>query len=224
MTSSLIFILLFLISCLLPEVTSSAIRPPSSLSRFRRAHSLGESYEFNPRDGWNTFNATARHAPRDGSSALEPRFKKASGKGKQDDTKVSVKDLALEAVGKVLENVIITWYTGHDLLNPSCWPQPVWTPTDESFVCAITLDGWEDKPKCFEFLELCNGPNKCIYVRVVDSCAGCAAGTKHVDLTKAAFSQLGDLNSGTLSISMRVVQPPARLPWDKSSWGPWEEA
>jgi rare lipoprotein A (peptidoglycan hydrolase) len=83
------------------------------------------------------------------------------------------------------------------------------------------------KPKCFQFLEctpfrlavratstnsvvvVCNGPEKCVFVRVVDSCAGCAKGTSHVDLTKAAFSRLANLDKGVLQVEMRPATEPA---------------
>ncbi|KAG8895262.1 hypothetical protein FRC00_007688 [Tulasnella sp. 408] len=118
------------------------------------------------------------------------------------------------------EDVIITWYTGQDLKNPSCWPQSKWAPTDESFACAVTLEGWDSKPDCFKFLELCNGSSKCIFVRVVDTCAGCKKGSKHVDLTKAAFSQLADLDTGKLTVQMRMATTP--LDWFEDLWGPRE--
>ncbi len=143
-------------------------------------------------------------------------------------------------------------YTGKDLLNPSCWPQPVWTPTvcmnilcwycsvhqlfqDHSFVGAITERGWEGSPKCFDFLErelyrrffsaslktsflVCNGPKKCIFVRVVDTCAGCAPGSKHVDLTKAAFTELASIDQGVLSVDLRPAPEPKH--WNEDLWGP----
>jgi len=125
----------------------------------------------------------------------------------------------IKAIGSP-EPVTITWYTGKDLLNPSCWSTPTWAPTDESFACALTLEGWTDRPKCFKFLELCNSPKKCVFVRVVDSCAGCAPGSKHVDLTKAAFTQLADLNEGTLTVQMRQATDPDG--WLTDLWGPKE--
>ncbi len=50
--------------------------------------------------------------------------------------------------------------------------------------------------------------NRCVFVRVVDTCAGCAKGSKHVDLTKNAFRQLADLDIGTLTVQMRVAKEP----------------
>lgn len=95
---------------------------------------------------------------------------------------------------------------------------------DASFACALTLDGWTTKPKCFKFLEctctfspgahliscfpVCNNPKKCVFVRVVDSCAGCAKGSKHVDLTQAAFKELADLDTGLLTVQMRQATDP----------------
>jgi expansin (peptidoglycan-binding protein) len=56
---------------------------------------------------------------------------------------------------------------------------------------------------------VCNGPEKCVFVRVVDSCAGCAKGSSHVDLTKAAFSHLANLDTGVLQVEMRPATEPA---------------
>ena len=48
-----------------------------------------------------------------------------------------------------------------------------------------------------------------MFVRVVDSCAGCDAGSKHVDLTKAAFGQLASLDEGALTVQMRLATDPS---------------
>ncbi|KAJ3752892.1 hypothetical protein EV360DRAFT_88310 [Lentinula raphanica] len=222
---ALLIVSIFLVSFTfsLPGASSSIIRRTSNLparsSRdYRKAHSLGDHYNFDPRDGWTTFNATT--FPGSNSSTLEPRANKTQTNSEKKKAKVSdITDLALKSLSKFI-GVTITWYTGHDLLNPSCWANSEWTPTDESFVSALTLDGWETKPKCFDFLELCNGPQKCVYVRVVDSCAGCAVGSKHVDLTKAAFSQLASLDEGTLSVNMRLATSPDEAEWVTALWGP----
>jgi hypothetical protein len=57
---------------------------------------------------------------------------------------------------------------------------------------------------------VCNGADKCVFVRVVDSCAGCAEGSSHVDLTKAAFGCLADLDAGILQVQMRPATEPSR--------------
>ncbi|KIY73654.1 hypothetical protein CYLTODRAFT_365132 [Cylindrobasidium torrendii FP15055 ss-10] len=123
----------------------------------------------------------------------------------------------LKGIGEQ-EEVKITWYTGQDLENPSCWPNTDWTPTDESFACALTLDGWHSKPECFSFLELCYSSEKCVFVRVVDSCAGCDPGSKHVDLTKAAFSKLVSIDDGVAQVKMRGATHPDE--WFLDLWGP----
>ncbi|KAL0949716.1 hypothetical protein HGRIS_009755 [Hohenbuehelia grisea] len=89
---------------------------------------------------------------------------------------------------------------------------------DEHFVAALTLEGWTNKPKCFQFLELCNGSKNCVFVRIVDTCAGCAKGSKHVDLTRAAFKELAHWDVGILNVKMRVASEPDV--WHEELWGP----
>jgi hypothetical protein len=45
-------------------------------------------------------------------------------------------------------------------------------------------------------------------VRVVDTCAGCKKGSKHVDLTRGAFGQLADYDEGLLHVQMRQATEP----------------
>ncbi|KAA1466213.1 hypothetical protein DENSPDRAFT_830979 [Dentipellis sp. KUC8613] len=220
---------------------SSGHHGPRSVSelRYSTAHSLGDGYEFNVQDGWQTINITnlpykysnisRGHGGRAASHAdnLQRRSKKpkesADDKAKSDSIGDTVKETVknvfkgLKGLGKP-EPVTITWYTGHDLQNPSCWSESDWAPTDSSFACALTLDGWQSKPQCFKFLELCNSPKKCVFVRVVDTCAGCAAGSKHVDLTRAAFGQLADFAEGVLTVNMRMATEPDE--WHNNLWGP----
>ncbi len=67
---------------------------------------------------------------------------KSSSKGKSKSKKTSSKTKATGSLSSSLKKIIdtikgkgkaepvtITWYTGHDLENPSCWPQPTWAPT-----------------------------------------------------------------------------------------------
>jgi expansin (peptidoglycan-binding protein) len=58
---------------------------------------------------------------------------------------------------------------------------------------------------------VCRTEEKCVFVRVVDSCAGCAKGSKHVDLTKGAFAELADLSEGIVTVAMRLATQP--LDW-----------
>lgn len=55
---------------------------------------------------------------------------------------------------------------------------------------------------------VCHTPQKCVFVRVVDTCAGCAPGTKHIDLTKAPFTELGKLDDGRLPVKFREATEP----------------
>jgi hypothetical protein len=152
--------------------------PPSLIERrYARAHSLGDDYIFNPRDGWTnvtTSNLLYKYAtPR--ADDVGPHIDTAAdglvARGVQalSDTLKSLFK-GLKGTGKP-EDVVITWYTGHDLENPSCWANTNWAPTvcnstitrvpcrllreqqDESFACALTMEGWEEKPACFKFLE-----------------------------------------------------------------------
>jgi len=59
-------------------------------------------------------------------------------------------------------------------------------------------------------LSVCNGPEKCVFVRVVDSCQGCEPGSRHVDLTVAAFEALGDLDTGVMQVNMRLASHPTQ--------------
>ncbi|KAI0693787.1 hypothetical protein BC835DRAFT_1352026 [Cytidiella melzeri] len=235
-------------------------------ARYAHAHSLGDHYQFDPRDGWQTVNVSnlaykyrrdnpfelegaqaakepeelAKRAPTKSKAHAKPKIHstsksksktktkstnnaKASSKPNTKGVTNSVSSLSkiidsIKGVGSS-EPVTITWYTGHDLLNPSCWSDSVWAPTDNSFAAALTLEGWTTKPKCFKFLELCSTSSKCVFVRVVDSCAGCAKGSKHVDLTQAAFKELADLDQGLLTVKMRQATDPADG-WLENLWGP----
>ncbi|KAF9055204.1 hypothetical protein BDZ89DRAFT_1003944 [Hymenopellis radicata] len=235
----------FAVISFLPAVssfTSYPSRRAASYAKYTTAHSLGDAYTFDARDGWTTVNATdlsykyrrdheihtaleTRHEKYDHKNDYHKDKKKAKSRNKSKIVSAasSVGDLVkgvwngLKGFGES-EEVKITWYTGHDLENPSCWPNVNWAPTDQSFICALTLVGWETRPQCFKFLELCNGSRKCVFVRVVDSCAGCNPGSKHVDLTKAAFSQLADLDDGVLNVKMRLATEPEV--WLGDLWGP----
>ncbi|KAN0127467.1 hypothetical protein V8E53_014679 [Lactarius tabidus] len=194
--------------------------PPTAAElKYSRAHSLESGYNFDPRDGWqpvNISNLSYKYGP---SPPKVHKPAKSISKFKSILDPIVTKVLkGLKGIGQP-EKVTITWYTGHDLLNPSCWKDSVWAPTDSSFACALTREGWTSRPQCFQFLELCESTkNKCVFVRVVDTCAGCAKGSKHVDLTKGAFRELGDLDVGTMIVQMRMSKEPDI--WSEKLWGP----
>ncbi|CAE6412030.1 unnamed protein product [Rhizoctonia solani] len=197
-----------------------------------KSHSYNPSYEFRPVDGWESVPISNLSYKYGNATNIRSDRKRRQQSGTKRGVKVDVNADIIggtvgHAVGEVwnelkglgkAQGVTITWYTGEDLQNPSCWPESNWAPTDASFACALTLEGWNNKPSCFKFLELCNGPDKCIFVRVVDTCAGCKKGSRHVDLTKAAFAALADLDVGILTVQMRMATSP-RV-WHASLWGP----
>lgn len=118
----------------------------------------------------------------------------------------------------------ITWYTGHDLLNPYCAQKSGWTPTDDSLVIAVT-QVWKLRPKCGDFMELVvvdkhdGQVGKSVVARVVDLCGGCAPEVPHADLSKAAFTRLFNLDVGMVSgLAMRRVPPPKK--WSVNLYGP----
>ncbi|KAI0091917.1 hypothetical protein BDY19DRAFT_927405 [Irpex rosettiformis] len=278
-TLSAAFLVLVTGLALVPLATAADLRTyyDSLEARYTRAHSLGDGYRFDSRDGWETVNVTdlaykyrrredtfglggtADEPGSEGSDYLNKRSSKKSKSHSKSKSKLKLKAQSnsksktksktkstnhvkapskesatksftnkVSGLGKIVDSikgvgkpepVTITWYTGHDLLNPSCWSNPVWAPTDNSFAAALTLEGWTTKPKCFKFLELCNSPQKCVFVRVVDSCAGCAKASKHVDLTQAAFKELADLDTGLLTVEMRPATDPMDG-WLEDLWGP----
>ncbi|KZS97787.1 hypothetical protein SISNIDRAFT_449355 [Sistotremastrum niveocremeum HHB9708] len=223
--------LVYSLSCLLQPVSGSLTR--GSHHNLRRlssnrshdlespeyVHSLGPRYSFSESDGWETFTARSMNIsrPESASRGTSAEISKRSTNDNVISDAVKAVLKTLQAIGAKI-GVTITWYTGHDLENPSCWSKSVWTPTDDSLICAVTLTGWTNKPKCFSFLELCNGPKKCIFVRVVDTCAGCAVGSKHVDLTLAAFTALASPDVGVLQVQMRAATEPTQ--WSEELWGP----
>ncbi|WAR57440.1 hypothetical protein PtB15_8B487 [Puccinia triticina] len=109
--------------------------------------------------------------------------------------------------------VVITWYTGHDLLFPSCFPDDAnWAPTDDSMVAAVTIE-WPGKPKCGSFVRIHHHSkkSKSIVVRIVDTCAGCPPGQPHLDLTKAAFEKLYDEDVGMVAgLKAKVIPCPSK--------------
>ncbi|KAH8830765.1 hypothetical protein DL96DRAFT_1594237, partial [Flagelloscypha sp. PMI_526] len=109
------------------DATSSVSRAISE-SYYSRAHSLGDSYTFDPRDGWQTLNVTDlsyKYESRD----IGPRSAKHQSKSKSGlSNLISDAIKGLKGIGKP-EKVTITWYTGHDLQNPSCWANGNWAPT-----------------------------------------------------------------------------------------------
>jgi hypothetical protein len=145
---------LFVVSCF--ALAMAAQPSPAraiSESKYTTAHSLGDEYKFDPRDGWETVNVTNLDYKykRGSENDLNDR---AGGKGVGAAISGLVKNIwkGLKGIGDK-EAVTITWYssisiilifvlptvilifcafhryTGHDLENPSCWANGKWAPT-----------------------------------------------------------------------------------------------
>jgi hypothetical protein len=82
---------------------------------------------------------------------------------------------------------------------------------------AVHFSQWPGKPKCGAFVRIQHGSkkHKSIVVRIVDSCAGCATGSAHLDLTKAAFEKLYDEDVGMVEgLKAKVIPCPSKIEED----------
>ena len=61
----------------------------------------------------------------------------------------------------------------------------------------------------FLFLAVCNMAKKCIFVRVVDTCAGCKPGSHHIDLPEVPFRELANPNDGVRDAYFREAEDPS---------------
>ncbi|MFE2038372.1 RlpA-like double-psi beta-barrel domain-containing protein [Streptomyces scopuliridis] len=79
-----------------------------------------------------------------------------------------------------------------------------WSNNDSQLVVAVSpalygnYPNPNNSPVCGKQLRV-NGPLGSVTVTVVDRCSGCA--TNDVDLSPAAFRQIGDLNAGRINVS-----------------------
>ncbi|KIY46631.1 hypothetical protein FISHEDRAFT_66390 [Fistulina hepatica ATCC 64428] len=184
------------------------------------------SLEEDDDDGSASMNTTTLQA-RDGKKKSK-KVKKTKAIKSSTGKLPGLGSIAGAALAKVLQSIQpqgkpepikVTWYTGNDLKNPSCWPNGKWSPTDASFIAALSEDGKGG-------LQLCNTPQKCTFARVGDTCAGCKE--KHIDLTRAAFGHLASYEDGVAMVQMRPATNPADgwcvisdvLAWFEELWGP----
>lgn len=142
-------IVLSLLTLFLPHLVVAGVpykTRPLHKSKYTQTHSLGNSYTFDPRDGWQSTNVTSmarksekRHnIPQHGdvsqtksvsehmASVFKSIFKmlRPDGpfqKGKTTWYLASLYDSPIE--------LTMERYTGNDLKNPSCWKQTAWNPT-----------------------------------------------------------------------------------------------
>ncbi len=118
-------------------------------SRYTQTHSLGDSYSFDPRDGWQSINVTntARNYEKRHN---EPQHSDSSQGEKKRPVSEHITGV-IESIFKLLkpygqfEKGVATWYSaslfdkpmelitkrysGEDLKNPSCWSQTSWSPS-----------------------------------------------------------------------------------------------
>ena len=111
---------------------------------YARAHSLGANYEFHEAHGWESVIVSNPRFPRS-LSGLETANTSLPllGTGRPSSAtkrtkKPSLADTLVHTINSAWnglrglgtsEKVKITWYTGQDLQNPSCWAEPTWAPT-----------------------------------------------------------------------------------------------
>lgn len=138
--------LVLLASSLFSLSLAARFGTPEVLSEmtYTRAHSLGTNYKFHERDGWEAINISTSLSRRSlsgtdasNSSLLlheaggPPLALKRAEKPSLADTLVHTINSAwngLRGLGRS-QQVKVTWYTGQDLENPSCWAEPTWAPT-----------------------------------------------------------------------------------------------
>lgn len=117
---------------------------------YARSHSLGRDYSFHERGGWEPANIsnpisfprplTRRSFPGSDTTntSLGLSDAETSSLVSKRTKKPSITDTLVHAINSAWnglrgsgnsEKVKITWYTGQDLQNPSCWPDPTWAPT-----------------------------------------------------------------------------------------------
>ncbi|PWN24458.1 hypothetical protein BDZ90DRAFT_210628, partial [Jaminaea rosea] len=119
----------------------------------------------------------------------------------------------------------VTYYEKHDLLAPSCGTGS-WNPGNDALIGAV--GHWAGGPECGEFMNICNPKHpdgqKCLTVRVIDQCAGCAA--NHIDLTKTGFKALspsGGLDEGVVdNLKLYKVSDPSESDWNQALFGPFK--
>lgn len=111
---------------------------------YARAHSLGNNYTFDENLGWESvlvsnprFRRSLSGSDSANASLLFPEAGLPSLASKR-SKKPSLADTLVHTINSAWnglrgsghsEKVKITWYTGQDLENPSCWAEPTWAPT-----------------------------------------------------------------------------------------------
>ncbi|KAL1921992.1 uncharacterized protein VTP21DRAFT_10634 [Calcarisporiella thermophila] len=107
----------------------------------------------------------------------------------------------------------VTWYDGGNLNNAACYGRNGLKPYNgrNSDMIGAIKGGLN---MCYKCIEVRSG-GKSVVVKLVDLCAGCAK-NGNIDLTRSAFSKLGNPDAGILNISWRPLSKcPASGNWPK---------
>ena len=75
---------------------------------------------------------------------------------------------------------------------------------DDLMVAAMNAEEYGHAAVCGAYVAV-SGPQGTVTVRIVDLCPECQAG--HLDLSREAFSRIGDLSDGVVTITWQVVSP-----------------
>jgi len=114
---------------------------------------------------------------------------------------------------------VASWYSGHDLQNPYCYPGKPPHIRDDMKIAAI-----KDPRKCFQCAHISvikahprrsdlilRSTTKTTTVKIIDKCAGCdqhgeKTNDNHLDLSKGAFQDLASLTAGEVPIAWKQVR------------------
>ncbi|MCU0580656.1 MAG: hypothetical protein MUF69_14115 [Desulfobacterota bacterium] len=80
---------------------------------------------------------------------------------------------------------------------------------DDLLVAAMNAEEYNNAAVCGAYVRV-SGPKGTVTVRIVDLCPECRAG--HLDLSREAFSLIGDLPAGVIPITWQIVSPPLSGP------------
>jgi expansin len=78
-------------------------------------------------------------------------------------------------------------------------------PPPDGLYVALSPAEYADGTRCGGYLRV-TGPSGTVLVKIIDQCPPCAAG--HIDLSRTAFAQIGQLSQGIIPVSYRTVVDP----------------
>jgi len=80
---------------------------------------------------------------------------------------------------------------------------------NDLLVAAMNAEEYDNAAVCGAYVQVA-GPKGAVTIRIVDLCPECRAG--HLDLSREAFSRIGDLPEGVIPITWQIVSPPLSGP------------